>query len=168
MRIVITQALVSTHKGDAIATFHQMALLGKGKSILLCIQMEAFGADINDRSHSLPGGFQCILMDGYQLSLEFNNGLPYLHCQKPTGDDLSLLPHIIMTLDVTWIQVFMITSMTILTHFMTPWKTYLSTNITLINMGSIITVRLQRIILSQKKNSLTPLSMLILMIMLLI
>jgi hypothetical protein len=45
LRIVTAQALVSTHKEDAIATFHQMALLGKGKSILLYIQM---GADIND------------------------------------------------------------------------------------------------------------------------
>jgi hypothetical protein len=48
LRIVTAQALVSTHKGDAIATFHQMALLGKGKSILSCLQMEAFGANIND------------------------------------------------------------------------------------------------------------------------
>jgi hypothetical protein len=31
LRIVTAQALVSTHKGDVIATFHQMALLGKGK-----------------------------------------------------------------------------------------------------------------------------------------
>jgi hypothetical protein len=46
--IVTAQALVSNHKGDAIATFHQMALLGKGKSILSCLQMEAFGANIND------------------------------------------------------------------------------------------------------------------------
>ena len=46
LRIVTAQALVSTHKGDVIATFHQMALLGKGKSILSCLQMEAFGADI--------------------------------------------------------------------------------------------------------------------------
>jgi hypothetical protein len=48
LRIVTAQALVSTHIGDAIATFHQMALLGKGKSILSCLQMEAFGTDIND------------------------------------------------------------------------------------------------------------------------
>ena len=40
LRIVTAQALVTTHKGDAITTFHQMALLGKGKSILSCIQME--------------------------------------------------------------------------------------------------------------------------------
>jgi hypothetical protein len=50
LQIVTAQALVSTHKGDAIATFHQMALLGKGKSILSCLQMEAYGADINDHS----------------------------------------------------------------------------------------------------------------------
>jgi hypothetical protein len=34
LRIVTAQALIPTHKGDAIATFHQMELLGKGKRIL--------------------------------------------------------------------------------------------------------------------------------------
>jgi hypothetical protein len=76
LRIVTAQALVTTHKGDAIATFHQTALLGTGKSILSCLQMEAYGADINDRSCSLPGGKQRILVDGYQLPLQFENGLP--------------------------------------------------------------------------------------------
>jgi hypothetical protein len=44
LRIVTAQAVVSTDIGEAIATFHQMALLGKGKSILSCLQMEAHGA----------------------------------------------------------------------------------------------------------------------------
>jgi hypothetical protein len=65
---------------DAIANFLQLTLLGKGKNILLFINMEAIGADINDLSQLLPGGKQHILMDGYQLPLEFNNGIPYLHC----------------------------------------------------------------------------------------
>jgi hypothetical protein len=99
LRIVTAQALISSHKGDAIATFHQMALLGTGKSILSCRQMEAHGADINDRSRHLPGGKQRILNDGYQLPLDFKNGLPYLRCQKPT-EELSSLPHIITTSDV--------------------------------------------------------------------
>ena len=102
LRIVTSQALVSTDQGDAIATFHQMALLGKGKSILSCIQMEAYGADINDRSRLLPGGKQRILVDGYQLPLKFHNGLPYLPCRKPTEDELESLPHIIMTSDIDW------------------------------------------------------------------
>jgi hypothetical protein len=50
LHIVNAQVLVSTYKGDDIATFHQMALLGKGKRNFLCIQMEAFGVDINDQS----------------------------------------------------------------------------------------------------------------------
>jgi hypothetical protein len=78
LQIVIAQALVTTHKGDAIATFHHMTMLGKGKSILSCLQMEAYGADINDRSCSLPGGQQRILIGGYLLPLDFKNGLPYL------------------------------------------------------------------------------------------
>jgi hypothetical protein len=34
LHIVTSQALVTTNTGKAIATFHQMALLGKGKSLL--------------------------------------------------------------------------------------------------------------------------------------
>ena len=34
LRIVTSQALISSHKGDVIATFHQMALLGKRSCIL--------------------------------------------------------------------------------------------------------------------------------------
>jgi hypothetical protein len=41
-------------------------------------------------------------MDGYQLSLEFKNGLLYLHYRKPMYNEISLLPQIIMTLAVTW------------------------------------------------------------------
>ena len=102
LRIVTAQALIATHKGNIIATFHQMALLGKGKSILSCLQMEAFGADINDRPRSLSGGKQRILMDGYQIPLQFKNGLAYLPCRKPTADEIGLLPHVVMTSDVDW------------------------------------------------------------------
>jgi hypothetical protein len=76
LRIVAAQALVTTYKGYLIASFHQMALLGKGKSILYCLQME--GANINNQSCSLPGGKQSILVDGYHLPLDFKNGLRYL------------------------------------------------------------------------------------------
>jgi hypothetical protein len=96
LRIVTAQALVS------IASFHQMDLLGKGKSILSCLQMEAHGADINDRSKLLPGGKQRILIDGYQRPLDFKNGLPYIWCRNPMPGELESLPHIITTSDVEW------------------------------------------------------------------
>jgi hypothetical protein len=37
LRTVTAQALIPTHKGNAIAKFHQMVLLGKVKSILSCL-----------------------------------------------------------------------------------------------------------------------------------
>jgi hypothetical protein len=47
--IVTAQAMIQTPKGDAIVMFHRMAFLGKGQSILWCIQMENHGAtEIND------------------------------------------------------------------------------------------------------------------------
>jgi hypothetical protein len=79
-----------------------MALLGKGKSILSCLQMEAYGADINDRPQSLADGKQRILFDGYNIQLVIKNGPAYLCCSKLTADDIDLLPHIIMTADVEW------------------------------------------------------------------
>jgi hypothetical protein len=79
-----------------------MSLLGKGMSILSCIQMEAHGADINDHLKLLPGGKQRILTDGYQMPLNFKNILPYLWCCKPTNGELESHPHIIMTSDVEW------------------------------------------------------------------
>jgi hypothetical protein len=101
LRIVTAQALINTHKGNVIATFHQMALLGKGKSILSCVQMEHYGAVIDDKSLRL-GGKQRILMDGYQIPLDFHNGLPYLPCRPPTENEVNSLPHVIMTSDVDW------------------------------------------------------------------
>jgi hypothetical protein len=64
--------------------------------------VEAHGAEINDRSRSLPGGKQRISIDGYQIPLDFKNGLPYLRCRKPTETELGLLPHIIMTSAIEW------------------------------------------------------------------
>ena len=101
LRIVTAQALINTHKGPVIAVFHQMALLGKGKSILSCLQMEHYGAVIDDKSLLLRGK-QRILMDGYQIPLDFHNGLPYLLCRAPTENEVNTLPHVIMTSDVEW------------------------------------------------------------------
>jgi hypothetical protein len=46
--------------------------------------MESHCAEINDRSRLLPGGKQRIIIDGYQIPLDFKNRLPYLRCRKPT------------------------------------------------------------------------------------
>jgi hypothetical protein len=75
---VTVQALLQTHKGNVVDVFHQTTLLEKGKSLLSCLQMKHFGAEINNQSLGLPGDKQCIQMDQYQIPLAFKNGLPYL------------------------------------------------------------------------------------------
>jgi hypothetical protein len=75
---------------------------GQRKEYLSCLEMEAHGADINDCSCRLPGGKQRIFMDGYQLPLDFKNGLAYLLCRIPIDEELASLPHIVMTSDVYW------------------------------------------------------------------
>jgi hypothetical protein len=55
LRLVTAQALVTTHKENAIAAFCQMALLGKGQKYIVLSSNGAYGANINDQSCSLPG-----------------------------------------------------------------------------------------------------------------
>jgi hypothetical protein len=64
---VAAQALVTTHKGDAVSTVHQMALLDKDNMMLSCLQMEAYSAYNNVQSCLLPGCKQHIIVDGYQV-----------------------------------------------------------------------------------------------------
>lgn len=78
LQFVTAQDLVTTHKDDAIATCNQMALFGKGQSILSCLQMETYGDRINARSRLYPGGHHVILVNCYLISFSFNNSLPYL------------------------------------------------------------------------------------------
>jgi hypothetical protein len=48
------------------------------------------------------GGNQRILLDGYLIMLDINNGMADLHCHPPTTRELETLPHIIMKADVNW------------------------------------------------------------------
>jgi hypothetical protein len=64
--------------------------------------MEHYGAEINDKSLRLPVALQGILMDVYQILLAFHNGIPYLKCFPPTNEEVTSLPHVIMTSDIDW------------------------------------------------------------------
>ena len=41
-------------------------------------------------------------MDGYQIPLDFNNGLPCPRIRKPTKTEVDDLPHFILTSDIEW------------------------------------------------------------------
>jgi hypothetical protein len=105
--------------------------------------MEAYGADINDRPRSLPGGKQRIVLDNYQIPLDFKNGLAYLRCRKPTEDEIGLLPHIIMTSDVDWDPSIYDNDIDDIDDFHDPTLEVVGTTIPSTIQGSIDIVQLQ-------------------------
>jgi hypothetical protein len=50
----------------------------------------------------VTGGKQRILLDGYLIMLDINNGMADLCCHPPTTRELETLPHIFMKADVNW------------------------------------------------------------------
>ena len=49
------------------------------------------------------GGTQTITTpDGYVIPIRIDNGLPYIHMEKPTLEELDSLPHIVGTCDDSW------------------------------------------------------------------
>ena len=101
--VVTMGAVVETDKGPVIIICHEYALIPEGKSIHSCLQLEAFGNDVNDKSSKVPGGKQRILTpDGYLIPLDIDNGLPYLKMRPYTDVEWDELPHIILTSDTVW------------------------------------------------------------------
>jgi hypothetical protein len=62
--------------------------------------MKNHGANINEESRLVSGGKQLILMVGYQIPSDINNGLAYLHCHPLIAHEFRTLPYIIMTADL--------------------------------------------------------------------
>jgi hypothetical protein len=83
---------------------HQYVYTGKGKTIHSSGQLEFFKQDVNDRSLKVRGGLQKIqTLDGYCISLNIRNGLPYMTMRPYTDREWDLLPHIILTSPDEWI-----------------------------------------------------------------
>jgi len=68
----IAAGLIQTTDGPVVAEFHNYAHYGKGSSIHSSIQIEAWGAQVNDKSKQFSGGTQSITtLDGYVIPLLF-------------------------------------------------------------------------------------------------
>ena len=92
-------AQVKSNKGPIILIMHQYAYLGKGKTIHSSGQIEYYKNAVDDKS-SKVGGKQCIVTpDGYVIPLNIKNGLAYMDMSKPTDQEFSSLPHVVLTSD---------------------------------------------------------------------
>lgn len=102
LRICTCGGVVRTQRGHVLLLFHQYAYHGRGKSIHSSLQLEDNLVTVNDRAATLNGAQSLVTHDGYAIPLDFRNGLPYLNIRPFTDDELTTLPQVIMTRDVTW------------------------------------------------------------------
>ena len=102
--IVLGASLIKTNRGMIIGLFPQYAYLGKGKTIHSCIQMEAFGLMVDERSRKVqnPGRQMVQTPDGYKIPIKIRNGLPYMDMKYPSEEDLDTFPHVYFTADTEW------------------------------------------------------------------
>ena len=101
--LVTAAGVVDTHRGPAIAILHQYAHYGKGNTIHSSAQMRDFGIEVHDAPRRHGGQQRLITPDGYHIPLSYRDGLPILAMRPPTDDELSSLPHLLLTSDVPWI-----------------------------------------------------------------
>jgi hypothetical protein len=95
-------AKIWSQHGPFIGIFPQTAILGRGRTILSCAQLEYFGMSIDDKSVKV-GGKQCLrTIDGYMSPINFYSGLPYLRMVPYTDEEWETLPHVIMSIDQDW------------------------------------------------------------------
>ena len=91
-----------SNRGPVICIFNEMALTGRGQSILSSIQLEHFGNRVDERVCALGGGQQISTADGYNFPLSIVNGLAYLQMRRYTEEEYFKYPHVIMTSDQIW------------------------------------------------------------------
>ena len=102
-KIGVVGGVVQTHRGEAIAIWHNYAIDNKGKSIHAVTPMESFGTEVHDRSSLLPGGLQRIVtMEGYIIPIDIIRGLPYIQSRPYTDVEWESLPHILMNSPDEW------------------------------------------------------------------
>jgi hypothetical protein len=103
IQLVQAGAVTKTQKGDVIIIMNQYAHSPTAKTIHSSAQMEAYKADVNDKSTKVPGGLQRIkTLDGYVIPLNIRAALPYMQIRPFTDKEWKILPHVILTSDATW------------------------------------------------------------------
>ena len=65
--------------------------------------MRAFGIEVHDAPRRHGGQQRLITPEGYHIPLSYRDGLPILTMRPPTDDELSVLPHLLLTSDAPWI-----------------------------------------------------------------
>ena len=87
--IVSVGGVVQSQRGLVIAIMHQYALLGEGKTIHSCGQLEWYKNDVNDKSLKVGGLQRITTNDGYVHPLDIKNASHialYVHTLMMNGN----------------------------------------------------------------------------------
>jgi hypothetical protein len=77
-------------------------MLDHGSSIHSSGQLEWFQNRVGDRSVKVGGEQRILTNDGYIHSIDFEDGLAYIHMRPYTDEEWDSLPHVVWTSDSTW------------------------------------------------------------------
>ena len=89
---------------DVVLVMHQYTTKPDGHSIHSKVQLEHMGLVVHD-TPAAHGGYQMVITrEGYIIPLQVKDGLCYMKMRPPTDEELSSLPHIIVTSDDEWDQ----------------------------------------------------------------
>ena len=94
--------VVQSQRGDVLLICHQYAVMGRGKTIHSCIQWEAFGNTVDEKSIQFGGTQSVTTPCGYRIPLDIVNGLAYLNSRPFTDDEFDTCPHVHITCDMHW------------------------------------------------------------------
>ena len=82
---------------DVVLIMHQYATKPDGNTIHSKVQLEHMGLVVHD-TPAAHGGYQMVITrEGYIIPLQVKDGLCYMKMRPPTDEELSSLPHVIMT-----------------------------------------------------------------------
>ena len=101
--VVTGEAVIESKQGPFIGVFNQYGGVGKGKTVHSCVQLEAFGNIVNDKSLRLKDGKQTITTwCGRDIPVDIIDGLVYMKMRPPTGGESNTLPKVKMTSEKEW------------------------------------------------------------------
>ena len=103
LRIGTFAAKVQLQDGRyVLMIFHEYGELKNGKTIHSKLQLRDNLCQVFDDPEHLDGKQCLITHEGYQIPLDFEQGLAYIKMQYPTEDEVKTLPCVLMTRDMPW------------------------------------------------------------------
>ena len=80
-------AYVESQRGGVICIFHEMAYMGKNKTIISSIQLKDQGIKVDDKASYLQGNQMLTTNQGFYFPPSISNGLAYLEMRPYTRQE---------------------------------------------------------------------------------